>query len=293
MADHTAATELTVVVTAHNRADVIDETLASIAEQRWDGDWDLLLLDNDSTDATPEILHRWADEMPVPTRVVAATERHNPSYARNTAVAATDAASVAFVDDDDVIGEGWVAAIGDALRTHELVASRHDYRRLNDPAQIKDRVNQTTALSTFHGTPVVSGGGLGCRRSLWNAVGGSNEAFRTGQDIDFALRVAAHGDVEPVLVDDAEYSVRLRSAAAKAFGQGERMGRAEVRLRAAHTPDAALAADAGRRWARRWLALALRIRGLGSEANRRRWAFDVGHEIGRLRGMVVHRTWAP
>ena len=66
-----APLDLTVVVPTHNRADLIEETLAALAEQEWAGGrWDIVLVDNDSTDATPEILERWAERMPVPTRIV-------------------------------------------------------------------------------------------------------------------------------------------------------------------------------------------------------------------------------
>ena len=54
--------EFTVIVPTHNRADLIEETLATLAEQRWDdGTWDILVLDNDCTDDTPEILADYAE----------------------------------------------------------------------------------------------------------------------------------------------------------------------------------------------------------------------------------------
>ena len=65
--------------------------------------------------------------------LVSATDRHTPSYSRNVGVAETDATSIAFIDDDDVIGDGWVAAIGSALREHQLVGSRFEYHALNEP----------------------------------------------------------------------------------------------------------------------------------------------------------------
>ena len=40
----TLAKELTVVVTSHRRPELIGETLERLAEQTWDGDWDVLSL---------------------------------------------------------------------------------------------------------------------------------------------------------------------------------------------------------------------------------------------------------
>ncbi len=291
--EFTEPVELTVVFTTHNRADLIDEGLAALAEQAWDdGCWDILLVDNLSTDDTPEVLKRWVEKMPVTTRVISAPGGRGPSFARNAAVAATTSTSVAFVDDDDLVAPDWVEAIGAALRSSPFVGSRHDFERLNDPALAASRLNQTMELASFHDVAVVSGAGMGCRRSIWNEVGGSNPDFRTGQDIDFALRVSALDDVSATFCREAEYHVRLRDGILPSFEQGERFARAWIRLHKVH-PDAVGAKRLSlRRWFRRWIALGFRIRKLGDPTQRLRWAFDLGYELGRLRGAIVYRTWA-
>lgn len=285
--------ELTVIVTTRNRADVLDETLGAIAKQTWDGEWELLVLDNGSTDGTPETLQRWLDRMPVPMRIVTAGERNNASYSRNTAVANTTARSVAFIDDDDVVGAGWVAAIGDALRTYPMLGSRFDYHLLNDHQLAERRHFQTKELGRFHDAVVVNGGGMACHRELWNAVGGSNEEFRTGQDIDFSLRVAMRGDVIPHFCEDAVYHMRLRDGLGAAFRQGRNFGRAWVHLYSVHGGSFGASRDDERPWTRRWLALVLRLRNLRTRSQRLSWCFDVGHNYGRLLGSVRHRTWCP
>ena len=293
MADSTEPLEVTIVLLTRNRADLVEQTLASLAEQEWDGDWDILFLDNDSTDETPAILERWADKMPVATRTVIATGGRGVPYVRNAAVAATDARSVVFVDDDDVLRPGFVAAMGAALRDHEFVGPRHEYHTLNDERTARDRTGQTTALTRFDGVPVVAGGGFGCRRGVWHQVGGNDETFGTGQDIDFSMRVAALGTVTPYFCADAVYCVRVRRTTRSAFRQGRRMARAAVRVHKVHTSHVRPQPDATRRWLRRWVALTLRVRGLRVETNRPRWAFDIGHEIGRITGMISYRTWYP
>ena len=289
---HSQSVELSVVFTTFNRADVIDEGLSALADQIWDGTWEAVLVDNNSTDDTFDVLEHWAEKIAVPVSVVRAVEGQGPSFARNAGVLAAKGSHVAFIDDDDVIGPGWVGAIADALRIHDVVGSRHEYERLNPPAIAETRHNQTTSLGAFYGIPVVSGGGAGYRREIWERVGGSNTDFRSGQDIDFALRVASLGDVRVGFADDAIYHVRLRPDARKGFEQGERFGRAWVRLHAEHGDKVVYEPLTVRAWCRRWVALGLRSRKLLDPIQRRRWSFDVGYELGRLRGAVVYRKWA-
>lgn len=181
--------ELTVIVTAHNRADVVGDTLAALADQQWDdGTWDIIIVDNDSTDDTVAIAETWLPKMQASARILHATERHNPSYARNTAVANTGATNVAFIDDDDMVGAGWVAAIGAALRIHEFVASRSEYDELNPPGLAATGSFQVERLGKHFGADIVDSAGSGLRREHWIALGGSNEVFRNAEDTDFALR---------------------------------------------------------------------------------------------------------
>ena len=45
MTTETVDSELTIILTAHNRETLVEGALASLAEQRWDGNWDIVLVD--------------------------------------------------------------------------------------------------------------------------------------------------------------------------------------------------------------------------------------------------------
>lgn len=285
--------ELSVVITTHNRSDLLDEALESIARQEWDGEWEVVILDNSSDGARPKALERWIGVIPVPVRVVVATERHNPSYARNTAAATSDARSIAFVDDDDVLAPGWVQAMGQALRTHEFVGSKFEYARLNDPALAAVSSFQSTRLGRHFGADIVASGGAGCRRDLWNDLGGSDEAFRNAQDVDFSLRVARRGGTTPFFCAAAVYHVRLRDGARRAYQRGKRRGRAEVQLFANHGDAFGVRADPPMRTAARWLRLALQLLGIWSRRRRVQWAEEAGRRVGRLGASFREKTWFP
>lgn len=287
--------ELSVIVTAHNRADLVEDTLASLAEQVWDdGEWDVVLVDNGSTDHTAEVLERWADKMPVTARVVVATGPRDPSHARNVGVEHSAARSVAFVDDDDVIAPGYVAAIGTALRRHPLVGARHEHRRLSDATMARYRGSfQTTGLGDVFGVPMVSGGGMGCRRSLWLELGGQDPTVGYGgEDADFSLRAARLG-ATAAFVGDAVYHVRLRRGLGPTFRQGRRFGATRVRLYRRHRTEIGIRPDRPGRVLRRWAGLVRRLPTVRRPGPRLVWVWQLGRSIGRLQGSLSERTWYP
>lgn len=289
-----AQPELTVILTAHNRADLVEETLSSLADQEWDGDWDIVLVDNDSTDETPAMLERWLDKMTVPARVVTATELHNLSYARHAGVAASSATAIAFLDDDDVIAPGYVAAMGQALREHELVGPRHEHALLNDPMLAAFRGSfQTTGLGNIFGATMVSGGGFACRRDLWDRLDG--HCIETGygaEDAEFALRAALAG-AAPAFVPDAVYHVRLRGGARASYRQGRVFAMSRVRLYRTFGADFGQKADSPGRMLRNWAGMAVRMRNIRHEGDRLVWMWQLGRRVGYLQGSLRYRVWYP
>ncbi|MEO0494452.1 MAG: glycosyltransferase family A protein [Actinomycetota bacterium] len=285
--------ELAVIVTTHNRADLVDEALASLADQTWrDGSWKVVVVDNASTDATPEVLARWAGQMPVPFEIVTATDGRGPSYARNAGVDAAAAPNLAFVDDDDIVGAGWVAAIGEALRNEPLVASRFDYDRLNPPAVAAHHVVNVDALPCVGDTPVASSAGLGCRRDLWERLGGNDTALRHGEDIDFSLRASA-GGTDPAFEPGAVYHVRLRDGAGEAWRRGRHLGRASVDLHVRHGRERGERRDRLGVVLRSYLGYLARVPDLARSDRRIAYAEQLGRRIGRLEGSFRHRIWFP
>lgn len=111
---------LAVVVCTYNRAADLDRTLGALARQRPDPGvtWRALVVDNNSTDRTAEIVaaHTASGEVPALRRVVEAEQGLTP--ARRRGVLETDTDWVAFVDDDNLLRPNWVAELAVAVRQH-------------------------------------------------------------------------------------------------------------------------------------------------------------------------------
>ena len=72
--------DVTVVIPAFNVAPTIEDQLAALAEQRFDGSWEVVVADNGSTDETRAVAARWAEKLPS-LRVVDASQRRGVSHA--------------------------------------------------------------------------------------------------------------------------------------------------------------------------------------------------------------------
>src|ERR1051326_3708038 len=62
-----------VIVTTHNRATLLANTLASVARSTYRGAWDVIVVDNNSTDSTYQVIAEAQRTFPVPLRYVAET----------------------------------------------------------------------------------------------------------------------------------------------------------------------------------------------------------------------------
>jgi glycosyltransferase involved in cell wall biosynthesis len=109
---------LTVAICTHNRAAQLADTLRSLEALEAPGrQWELLVVDNASTDGTPALLEELHWRPGVPLRCVR-EERLGVSYARNRAVEEARGEYVLFIDDDETPHEDWLAAHARALREH-------------------------------------------------------------------------------------------------------------------------------------------------------------------------------
>jgi glycosyltransferase involved in cell wall biosynthesis len=290
--DDEAAPALSIILCVRNGASTVRGQLRALAAQEWDEPWDVVVVDNGSTDDTLDVIEHFAASNPR-FRVVRATEKHGLSYARNVGVANTDAAAVAFVDDDDIVTFGWVAAMGGALREHPIVACRFDWSQRHveaDQRTLAGGAFQRDGIEEVFGYPVVAGVS-GWQRWLWQDLGGNDETLTfTGEDFDMAIRAHINYGIAPYFEPDAIYRITRRAGFRSNFRQARRYGRASTVLYMRYGRGRTDRRAELRRSLKSWLWLATHVFTLRRPDGAIVWARLAGTRCGRLEQSIRSRT---
>lgn len=99
----------TVLICTYNRADLLRHTLAALRRVRSARPWDVLVVDNNSTDSTHQVVEQNVPLMPVPLRYLF-EPRQGKSHALNTGMDQSSGAIIVFTDDDVRVGPRWLDA---------------------------------------------------------------------------------------------------------------------------------------------------------------------------------------
>jgi glycosyltransferase involved in cell wall biosynthesis len=115
---------LSVVICTWNRAESLQKTLESIENCRVpDGtDWEVLIVDNNSTDATSVICQSFLQINPERYRYFI-ERKQGKSFALNTAIENARGDVIAFTDDDVLVGVDWLSALLSAFDDNDNVGA--------------------------------------------------------------------------------------------------------------------------------------------------------------------------
>jgi glycosyltransferase involved in cell wall biosynthesis len=106
--------EFSIIIPTYNRADELRQTIRSIAHLDVDGDWELLVVDNRSTDHTRAVVEEERANFPVPLRYL-----HEPEQGRyaalNTGIRAATGRIIATTDDDARVEPDWLRRAAEGL----------------------------------------------------------------------------------------------------------------------------------------------------------------------------------
>jgi glycosyltransferase involved in cell wall biosynthesis len=99
--------DFSIIIPTYNRADELRETIRSIARLQVAGEWELLIVDNNSTDQTRAVVDSERATFPAPLFYL--FEREQGRYAAlNTGIRAATGSIIATTDDDARVEPDWL-----------------------------------------------------------------------------------------------------------------------------------------------------------------------------------------
>jgi glucosyl-dolichyl phosphate glucuronosyltransferase len=113
-------TRISVIVCTFNRCSSLVDTLESLNAMDVPEhiDWDVLVVDNNSTDQTRECVEMAAKKSRVSVKYLL-ERKPGQSHARNLGIASTDKEFIAFTDDDVLVNRDWLKTIVDTFETQD------------------------------------------------------------------------------------------------------------------------------------------------------------------------------
>jgi glycosyltransferase involved in cell wall biosynthesis len=181
-------TRIAVVIPAFNPGGRLQNALASVLAQTL-GDWECAVVDDGSAEDLS-----WVASTDDRVRLIRQSNS-GTSAARNTAMAATSAPLIAFLDqDDEWLPEKLEAQAAVLDRRRDIGLCDTNFHVLKDGCKIADGYREHEG--TYAG--MLAGGAMGlstvvARRAAVEAAGGFNPCFRIMQDADLYLRVLMLG----------------------------------------------------------------------------------------------------
>jgi glycosyltransferase involved in cell wall biosynthesis len=191
MAGDAEAVRVSVVIPVRNGEDVLPECLDALAAQRAAPRYEVLVIDNGSTDRTADV----ASRHPVGARVIHEAER-GPYAARNTGIASASGAIVALTDCDCVPEPGWLAAGVAAIDAGADLVGGRIAQRHNPSPSVWERYDRATYLRqerfvTEQGFAATAN--LFVRKAVFDEIGEFVPELVASGDLELGQRARAAG----------------------------------------------------------------------------------------------------
>ncbi|MFN4224734.1 MAG: glycosyltransferase [Hyphomonas sp.] len=229
---------VSVVLPCYNGASTLAVMLDSLVAQSYRGEWELVFVNNGSTDNSVELAMSYAGRLPI--RVVQAYAGHGPrgtvghSYTVGFRAAKGDV--ILVCESDDECDPDWMKHMVKALETCDFAVPALEYEKLNPPEMTwgKDRGLQArgeglpAVVGPLH-MPFAACNAIGMTRACYQRVGDPTDWIGTAWDVDYCWRVQLAG-MKLTYVPEALVHYRLRDTAEGRFRQARTWGKGHINL---------------------------------------------------------------
>jgi glycosyltransferase involved in cell wall biosynthesis len=183
---------VSVIVPAYNEAQYIEEQLEALRTQKYDGQWEIIVVNNRSTDSTAQIVEKYKNRVSN-LHLIDAAEKQGRSYARNVGAKYAKGDVLLFCDAHTVAAQGWLPIMADALSEHDVVAGGVEVQKLNKFWAWNQPLLHGSQHKFMGFLPFVGSANMGVSRGAFEAVGGFCEEVAIGEDADLSFRLQLKG----------------------------------------------------------------------------------------------------
>lgn len=200
-AGRAAAPIISLIVCTRNRADKLVDCLACIGYMHPPFDWELLVVDNGSTDDTADVIKHFMSTFSHPGRYLYVAEPGNGA-GRNAAIRLSRGEILAFTDDDCYVANDFLDNVETIFRTPGVgyMSGRINLFDLTDyPLTINESsLAVPIGAGRIPGCGLIQGANFAVRRTALDSAGcfdpdfGAGARF-TGEDWELAMRISVAG----------------------------------------------------------------------------------------------------
>lgn len=280
---------VSVVIPVRNGTATMGAQLEALAGQRDAPSFEIIVSDNGSTDGLPEFLAVSDTQWPaLDVRRVDSSAKPGVSHARNEGIRHARAEKIIICDSDDIVCPAWVRSMADALDTYDGVGGRLDEVTLNPPTSPMLAYASSCLPTALGFLPYPVGANCGVRRTVWQALGGFDEAYLMGgEEVDFFWRLQLAGHTvgfAPQAVIAYRHRMGIRQNIRTAFTRGISSCQLADRFRKQIPPQSVLVI------ARTWAGLLLRLPFLLKSTRRLGYLRRIAHHVGLIVGSVRYHV---
>lgn len=203
--------DISVVLCTRNRAGQLLACLDALARTLYDPRrWELVVVDNGSTDETQTVLLRFAYQHRHLQVTGVIEQTPGLGAARNAGIAAARSPLIACTDDDCYPAPDWLHALVETCHAPIALAPAHvQYGYVGGRIELHDATDAPVTIQRRpyprdwapHAWPLpgdLHGANLAFRKEVWSAIGGFDPAFGPGaqyvcDDLDFVTRASLAG----------------------------------------------------------------------------------------------------
>jgi glycosyltransferase involved in cell wall biosynthesis len=189
--------DVSVVIPVFNGARTVARTINSLLCQRFDGVFEILVVNDGSTDETGAVLAQYGYRIRVLNQ-----QNHGPARARNAAAALSTAEYISFLDADDAFMPDKLARTVSSLAAdpqaamlfHDAVSLDPTGRQIAPSCVLPEKAHPPSMNELLTQLWPIITSTVVMRRRTFQACGGFSEEFKFGyEDPDLWIRAREHG----------------------------------------------------------------------------------------------------